>query len=137
MTRTIQNDLEQRLHEPEFVKMFGAAQAKSSLALTLAKARATLGLTQKALAEKVGVSQAYIARLEGGEANPTLARAGSLLATLGLSLTTDIAPLSPYPKDGGVPNSITKRRDEDNSRKDVISTASLKPLPYTRTKVKL
>lgn len=97
MTRTFRDDLKQRLQDPEFAKMFGAAQAKSSFALTLARARATLGLTQKELASEVGVSQAYIAKLEGGEANPTLERIGSLLAVLGLSLTTDTTTLSPYP----------------------------------------
>jgi len=98
MTRTFESDLKQELQDPEFAKMFGAAQAKSSFAITLSKARAKLGLTQKGLATKVGVSQAYIAKLEGGEANPTLERIGSLLAILGLSLTTDTTTLSPYPE---------------------------------------
>ncbi len=97
MTRTFEDDLNQELQDPESAKMFGAAQAKSSFALTLAKARAESGMTQKELASKVGVSQAYIAKLEGGEANPTLDRIGSLLAVLGLSLTTDATTLSPYP----------------------------------------
>jgi len=98
MTRTFEGDLKQELQDPESAKYFGAAQAKSSFALTLAKARAELGLTQKELAAEVGVSQAYIAKLEGGEANPTLERIGSLLAVLGLSLTTDTTTLSPYPE---------------------------------------
>lgn len=98
MTRTFREDLEQNLRDLEFAKMFGAAQAKSSFALTLAKARTKLGLTQKELASKIGVSQGYIAKLEGGEANPTLERIGSLLAMLGLRLTTDTTTLSPYPE---------------------------------------
>ena len=98
MTRTFRDDLEQNLKDPEFAKMFGAAQAKSSFAITLAKARKELNLTQQELASKLNVSQAYIAKLEGGEANPTLARIGSLLAVLGLSLITDSTTLSPYPE---------------------------------------
>jgi transcriptional regulator with XRE-family HTH domain len=97
MTRTFRDNLEQKLQDPEFAKMFGAAQAKSSFALTLAKARKTLGLTQQELASRLDISQAYISKLEGGEANPTLERIGSLLAILGLSLMTDITSLSPYP----------------------------------------
>ena len=97
MTRTFRDDLEQNLRDLEFAKRFGAARAKSNFALTLAEARATLGLTQKELASKIGVSQAYIAKLEGGVANPTLERIGSLLAVLGLSLTTDTTGLSPRP----------------------------------------
>ncbi len=97
MSRTFRADLREKLKDPEFAKIFGAAQAKSSFALTLAKARAKLGLTQKELATRVGVSQAYIAKLEGGEVNPTLERAGSLLAMLALSLTTATTTLSPFP----------------------------------------
>lgn len=96
MTRTFEGDLKQKLQDPEFAKIFGAAQAKSSFALTLAKARKNKGLTQQELANIAGVSQAYIAKLEGGEANPTLERIGSLLAVLELSLTTDTTTLSPY-----------------------------------------
>jgi transcriptional regulator with XRE-family HTH domain len=96
MTRTFENDLKKELKDPESAKLFGAAQAKSSFALTLATARTKVGLTQKELAEKAGVSQSYIAKLEGGEANPTLERIGSLLAILGLSLTTDTTTLITY-----------------------------------------
>jgi transcriptional regulator with XRE-family HTH domain len=98
MVRTFKRDLERELQDPESAKFFGEAQAKSSFAITLANARLKAGLTQKELAEKVGVSQAYIAKLEGGEANPTLERIGSLLAVLGLSLVTDVTELSPYPE---------------------------------------
>ena len=98
MTRTFEDDLKKELQDPESAKYFGAAQAKSSFAITLAEARRQLNLTQKQLADSVGVSQSYIAKLEGGEANPTLERIGSLLAVLGLSLTTDTTTLSPYPE---------------------------------------
>jgi len=98
MARTFEGDLQRNLLDSEFAKRFGAAQAKSSFALTLANARAKLGLTQKELASRVGVSQAYIAKLEGGEANPTLDRIGSLLAVLGFGLTTGTTALSSYPE---------------------------------------
>lgn len=98
MTSTFDSELKEELQNPEFAKMFGAAQAKSSFAITLAEARRQLNLTQQKLAARLGVSQAYIAKLEGGEANPTLERIGSLLAMLGLSLTTSTTTLSPYPE---------------------------------------
>ena len=97
MTRTFRDDLEQNLRDPEFAKMFGAARAKSNFAITLAEARRQLNLTQQQLAAELGVSQSYVAKLEGGEANPTLDRIGSLLAILGLGLTTGTTTLSPYP----------------------------------------
>jgi len=96
MTRTFRDDLEQNLRDLDFARRFGAARAKSSFAITLAEARRQLNLTQQQLAARLGVSQSYVAKLEGGEANPTLDRIGSLLAVLGLSLTTDTTTLSPY-----------------------------------------
>ena len=98
MTSTFNSELKEELKNPEFAKMFGAAQAKSSFAITLAEARRQLNLTQQKLAARLGVTQGYIAKLEGGEANPTLGRIGSLLAMLELSLTTGTTTLSPYPE---------------------------------------
>ncbi len=98
MTRTFEGDLKRELQDPESAKYFGAAQAKSSFAITLAEARRQLNLTQKQLADRLCVSQSYIAKLEGGEANPTLDRIGSLLAVLGLSLKTGTTALYPYPE---------------------------------------
>ena len=97
MIKTFETDLMQTLQDPESAKFFGAAQAKSSFAITLSKARKAKSLTQQELGRLAGVSQAYIAKLEGGEVNPTLERIGSLLAVLGLSLTTGTTELSPYP----------------------------------------
>ncbi len=98
MTRTFGDDLEQRLRDPEFAKMFGAAQAKSSFAIALSEARRQLNLTQQQLAARLNVSQAYIAKLEGGEANPTLERIGSLLAVIGFTLTTGTTTFLPQPE---------------------------------------
>lgn len=97
MNRTPRQDLIDRLKDPEYAKLYGAEQAKVDFAITLAKARKSANLTQKGLSEKLGRSQPYVAKLEGGEANPTLGTIGSLLATLGYQLVTQTAPLSPEP----------------------------------------
>jgi len=96
MPRTFEEDLRSELQDPESARIFGGALAKSSFAITLASARKTLGVTQREIAERARVSQAYIAKLEGGEANPTLEKIGSLLAVLNLSLTTGTTTLFPY-----------------------------------------
>ena len=96
MSRTFESDLKNALQDTESARYFGAAQAKSSFAITLAEARKQINLTQQQLADRLGVSQSYIAKLEGGEANPTLERIGSLLASIGLSLTTGTTNLYPY-----------------------------------------
>lgn len=97
MAVTPTDDLLERLKDPEYAKLYGAENAKVDFAITLTKARKNLNLTQKSLADKLGISQPYVAKLEGGEANPTLGTIGSLLASIDLRLVTGTAPLKPEP----------------------------------------
>lgn len=97
MRTTAREDLERELQDPEFRKLYGAAEAKSELAVAIADARHSLGLTQEEMARKVRVSQPYIAKLESGDANPTIGALGTILAILHLRLTMGITPLLPRP----------------------------------------
>jgi len=97
MAGTPTDDLLERLEDPEYAKLYGEEDAKVDFAITLTKARRSLNLTQKSLADKLGISQPYVAKLEGGEANPTLGTIGSLLASIDLRLVTGTAPLKPEP----------------------------------------
>jgi len=97
MSITPTDDLIDRLKDPEYAKLYGEEDAKVDFAITLTKVRKSLGLKQKQMADKLGVSQPYIAKLEGGEANPTIGRIGSLLASIDLRLVTGTAPLKPDP----------------------------------------
>jgi len=98
MNRTPREDLLEDLKDIEFAKLYGAESAKTDFAITLLKARENANLTQKEFAAKLGISQPYIARLESGEANPTLGTIGSILAMLGLRLVTNTASLIPEPE---------------------------------------
>ena len=95
MFRSMQNDLIQDLKDTEFAKEYGAEIAKLSLSETLISARKKAGLTQQELARKIGRSQPYVAKLERGDANPTLAAIGSILAVLGVRLNTSYVPIAP------------------------------------------
>jgi predicted transcriptional regulator len=55
---------------------YGSATLKYDIAATLVAARKMRNLTQAALANIAGLSQAYIIKLESGEANPTVGRIG-------------------------------------------------------------
>ena len=96
--RSVIGDIINRLTNLEYAKKYGAEMAKLDFALTLTKTRTQYNLTQSELAEKLQTSQPYIAKLEGGEANPTIGTVGSLLAVLGLRLVTSISPLIPEAK---------------------------------------
>ena len=89
-------DIEERLKDPEYAKLVGAEMAKSEFAIVLARARDRAGVTQKELADRLGVSQAYIAKLSAGDANPTLGAVGRMLAALGFSLRMDVESLLSY-----------------------------------------
>lgn len=97
MPVTPTGDLLERLKDPEYAKLYGEENAKVDFAITVTKARKSLNLTQRSLAEKFGISQPYVAKLEGGEANPTLGTIGRLLAAIDLRLVTGTAPLKPEP----------------------------------------
>lgn len=102
MIRTPEGDLEQELRDPEYVKLYGASDAKAEIAITLAEARHAAKKTQKEVADAMSLSQPYVARLEGGEANPTIGTIGSLLAVMGFRLVARTAPLKPEP----IPSSV-------------------------------
>ncbi len=88
-------DLIQELKDPEFARLYGAEQAKMEIGMTLTKIRKSLRLTQAQLSVRLGVSQPYVAELESGEANPTVAKIGSLLAALNLRLVAQTLSLAP------------------------------------------
>ncbi len=50
--------------DPEYRKIYAEEAAKSELWLQLSEARRAAGLTQKQLAERLGVSQAQVSRIE-------------------------------------------------------------------------
>ena len=77
----------------EYRQAFGSETAKLEVAAALADAREAAGMTQSALAERAQVSQAYIAKLERGDANPTIGHLGRLLACMGLKPSVSVAPM--------------------------------------------
>jgi transcriptional regulator with XRE-family HTH domain len=66
------------------------------LATTLRRQRELRGLTQQGLAERAGVSQATITRIENGDRAPSTAMVEKLLGALGVQLTVDVEPLDAH-----------------------------------------
>lgn len=60
------------LADPKVKTAYDAMTPAFALARTIIKARAAAGLTQAELAERMGTSQSYIARLESGRTMPTM-----------------------------------------------------------------
>lgn len=59
------------------------------VAVNLTKARTSVGMTQKQLAEATGIYQADISRIERGLANPSLATLKRLAAGMGMNLNIE------------------------------------------------
>ena len=93
MSERFDTDLQQRLSDSEFTKEFGAELAKSEVAVALTRARLNHKITQVDLANKLGTNQSYIAKLECGDANPTIGMIGKVLAFMGLRLKVHTEPI--------------------------------------------
>lgn len=83
------------LHDIDYRKEYGAETAKLNMATALATARKKTGITQAELAELAGVSQAYIAKLERGDANPSIGNIGRLLACLWVKPLISVSDMKP------------------------------------------
>lgn len=64
--------LNEQLKDPEFYKEYKALEPEYEIIKQILKARSELNLTQKELAERIGIKQSNISRLESGNYNPSL-----------------------------------------------------------------
>ena len=85
--------LGESLRDPERRCGFGAEGVKTSLAFALVDARESAGMTRAELAEASGVSEAYISKLESGDANPAVGKVGEIFAAMWMKPTVGFAPL--------------------------------------------
>lgn len=84
--------LNEQLQNEEFKKEYDALEAEFSIIQAMLDARKASGLTQKDLAEKTGITQADISRLENGNANPSLKTLQRLAEGMGMRLKLEFVP---------------------------------------------
>ena len=70
--KTLKEFKEEQLKNPEFVKEYEAIQPEMNIIRAMVDARISQNLTQKELAERTGINQADISKLENGTRNPTI-----------------------------------------------------------------
>ena len=78
--------LNEQLQDAEFKAEWDALQPERAIIQAMIDARKETGLTQKQLAEKSGISQGDISKLENGNANPSLRTLQRLAAGMGKTL---------------------------------------------------
>ena len=78
--------LNEQLKDPEFKAEWERIQPEYEIMRSLIDVRIKLNLTQKELAERSGVRQSNISRIENGTASPTVATLQALAAGMGKRL---------------------------------------------------
>ena len=70
MGKSFRDSLKEQLQNPEFRAEWEAQEPEFQVIRAVIDARKAAGLTQKELAQRTGISQADISRLEQGEKTP-------------------------------------------------------------------
>ena len=86
--------LNDQMKDLEFKAEWDALQPEFSVIQAMIDARKSAGLTQKQLAEKTGIAQADITKLETGNANPSLRTLQRLAAGMGMKMKIEFLPTS-------------------------------------------
>ena len=84
--------LNEQLKDPEFRKEYEALRPEVAIIQAIIDARKSTGMTQKELAEKTGITQGDISRLENGSANPSLKTLQRLAEGMGMTLKLEFIP---------------------------------------------
>ena len=90
--KTINDMLEKQLEDDEFRKEYGAIQPEMDVIRAIVDARASQNLTQKELAERTGINQADISKIENGTRNPSLNLLKRLADGMGMALKIEFIP---------------------------------------------
>ncbi|MDO4575004.1 MAG: helix-turn-helix domain-containing protein [Planctomycetia bacterium] len=68
-----ENLLQEAMTDPEFKKEYDSLEPEYALIEQILELRQKEGLTQAQLAERIGIQQSHLSRLESGNYNPSLA----------------------------------------------------------------
>ena len=83
-----------QLKDPEFRAEYEALDPEFSIMQAMLDARKSAGLTQAQLAERTGIAQADISKLESGNANPSLKTLQRLAAGMGMRVKIEFQPIT-------------------------------------------
>lgn len=78
------------LQDKEIKKAFDELKPQYSIIEMVIKKRLEMGLSQEALAKKIGTKQSAISRLESGKVNPTLLLLSNVAEALNGKLTVSL-----------------------------------------------
>ena len=88
----LQELTDELMQDPDFKKEYEALQPEMDIKRAILDARIRAGMTQMELAEKSGISQADICRLEKGTRNPSIALLKRLAEAMDSTLRIEFVP---------------------------------------------
>lgn len=84
--------INEQFKDPEFKKEWDNLEPEMEVVRAMIKARTAQNLTQKDLAEKTGINQANISKLENGNMNPSLKLLKRIADGLRMNLRIEFVP---------------------------------------------
>ena len=88
----LQSYLQKQLQDPEFAAEYEKLRPEYEAIRAIIGARLESKLTQKELAEKTGIRQSNISRIENGTSSPTVDTLARLAAGMGKTLKIEFVP---------------------------------------------
>ena len=85
--------LNEQLQDPEFRKEWDVLEPEFTIVQALMEARKNVGMTQKQLSERTGISQSDISKLENGDGNPSLKTLKRLASAMNMNLKLEFTPI--------------------------------------------
>ncbi len=83
---------DEQLQDKEFRKIYESMQPEFDVIRAIVEARTSRNLTQKQLAERTGINQADISKLENGTRNPTINLLKRLAEGMDMMLKIEFIP---------------------------------------------
>lgn len=90
--RTFDDMLSKQLQDEELKKEYDAIQPEMDVIRAIVDARTSQNMTQKELAERTGINQADISKLENGTRNPSVNLLKRLADGMGMALKIEFVP---------------------------------------------
>uniref|UniRef100_I5AQG9 Putative transcriptional regulator with C-terminal CBS domains n=1 Tax=Eubacterium cellulosolvens (strain ATCC 43171 / JCM 9499 / 6) TaxID=633697 RepID=I5AQG9_EUBC6 len=92
VVKTLNHMLSEQLKNDEFRREYEAIQPEMDVIRAIVDARTSQNLTQKELAERTGINQADISKLENGTRNPSVNLLKRLAEGMGMTLKIEFVP---------------------------------------------
>ena len=90
--KTLQQLKEEQMKDSAFAKEYDAIQPEMDVIRAIVDARTSQNMTQKELAERTGINQADISKLENGTRNPSVNLLKRLADGMGMALKIEFVP---------------------------------------------